>query len=34
MSFCSFGFEFGPIHAWYRFPAAEEFVVIFVIFFS
>ncbi len=25
--------EFGPILAWYRFPAAEEFVVIFDIFF-
>ncbi len=29
MSFWSFG----PILAWYRFPAAEEFVVIFEIFF-
>ncbi len=26
--------EFGPILAWYRFPAAEEFVVIFDIFFA
>ncbi len=25
--------EFGPILAWYRFQAAEEFVVIFAIFF-
>ncbi len=25
--------EFGPIFAWYRFPAAEEFVVVFVVFF-
>ncbi len=25
--------EFGPILAWYRFPAAEEFVVIFDVFF-
>ncbi len=25
--------EFGPILAWYRFPAAEEFVVVFDIFF-
>ncbi len=24
---------FGPILAWYRFPAAEEFVVIFDVFF-
>ncbi len=24
--------EFGPILAWYRFPAAEEFVVIFNVF--
>ncbi len=26
--------EFGPILAWYRFPAAEEFVVIFDVFFG
>ncbi len=26
-------FEFGPILAWYRFPAAEEFVVVFDVFF-
>ncbi len=25
--------EFGPILAWYRFPAAEEFVVVFDVFF-
>ncbi len=25
--------EFGPILAWYRFPAAEEFVVVFNVFF-
>ncbi len=25
--------EFGPIRVWYRFPAAEEFVVIFDVFF-
>ncbi len=25
--------EFGPILAWYRFSAAEEFVVIFGVFF-
>ncbi len=25
--------EFGPILAWYRFLAAEEFVVIFDVFF-
>ncbi len=30
MSFWSFG---GPILAWYRFPAAEEFVVVFDVFF-
>ncbi len=29
----SFGVEFGPILAWYRFPAAEVFVVVFDIFF-
>ncbi len=35
MSFWSFGvgLEFGPILAWYRFPAAEEFVVVFDVFF-
>ncbi len=26
--------EFGPILAWYRFPAAEEFVVVFDVFFD
>ncbi len=25
--------EFGPILAWYRFPAAAEFVVVFDVFF-
>ncbi len=25
--------ELGPILAWYRFPAAEEFVVVFDVFF-
>ncbi len=25
--------EFGPILAWYKFPAAEEFVVVFEVFF-
>ncbi len=25
--------EFGPILAWYKFPAAEEFVVMFDVFF-
>ncbi len=25
--------EFGPILAWFRFPAAEEFVVVFDVFF-
>ncbi len=29
MSFWSLVLEFGPILAWYRFPAAEEFVVVF-----
>ncbi len=33
MSFWSFGVEFGPILAWYRFPAAEVFGVVFDIFF-
>ncbi len=32
MSFWSFGVEFGPILSCYRFPAAEEFVVVFNIF--
>ncbi len=27
------GVPFGPIFAWYRFPAAEEFVVVFDVFF-
>ncbi len=27
MSFWSFGVEFGPILAWYRFPAAEDYVL-------
>ncbi len=26
--------EFGPILAWFMFPAAEEFVVVFAVFFS
>jgi len=26
--------KFGPIPAWHRFPAAEEFVVVFGVFFS
>ncbi len=33
MSFWSFGVGFGPIFAWYKFPAAEEFVVVFDVFF-
>ncbi len=33
MSFWSFGLEFDPILAWNRFPAAEEFVVVFDVFF-
>ncbi len=32
MSFWSLMLEFGPILAWYRFPAAEEFVVVFDVF--
>ncbi len=32
MRFWSFGVEFGPILAWYRFPAAEEFMVVFDVF--
>ncbi len=33
MSFWSLVLEFSPILAWYRFPAAEEFVVVFDLFF-
>ncbi len=33
MSFWSFLLEYGLILAWYRFPAAEEFVVVFDVFF-
>ncbi len=29
MSFWSLLLEFGPILAWYRFPAAEEIMVVF-----
>ncbi len=30
--FLEFVLEFGPILVWYRFPAAEEFVVVFDVF--